>query len=486
MNLYDNWRWQIQLWLSAQDDLKDAYAYADFFTLQDHSLGYHLYSRMLYVLLSSFHKVYELPLIKKEFDLKHFLAAAVWVKLPPEEAYNFFKDKQILTRPEFDKLDDFTRQSAFTAANISKRTLEKSLKPAIETAILEGWSLPTLKKNLDQVLTTNAHLENIYRTNIQSAYNHGHMEGIYSLKEPIPGYQFYAVVDDRTTDICSSRDGMIFKTAEVGDSGEIPPLHYRCRSTIIPIFADQIKGMGGYTGEPSPIPPLTGFGRFTPQLKYKAPVPVIPYIPVPTPTGIAPKGVTPTAFKELPEVNADMMHDIGLFEKYRTGTYGASGSSLPVESGAVYLQPEVAGGKLTRHYVKLKGEVHSVTLHYPDTEKKVFTMHTHPIQNTPSPQDVYSVLISNEDVSLVISDNYVMIIRKNISGKVYAQEGIVGQSKEFNKKIFEGVRDKWDALNDIQKASTPLVDVQFEALKDYGAEHNLYTLTKLKREEFGI
>jgi len=83
VNLYDNWRDQVQMWLSTNANLKDAYTYADFFTLKDHSLAYHLYSRMLYVLLSSFHEVYELPLIKKEFDLKHFLAAGVWVKLPP-------------------------------------------------------------------------------------------------------------------------------------------------------------------------------------------------------------------------------------------------------------------------------------------------------------------------------------------------------------------------------------------------------------------
>ena len=45
-------------------------------------------------------------------------------------------------------------------------------------------------------------------------------------------YQWVSVLDSATTDICRSRDGNIYR---YGD-GPVPPAHYRCRSTIVPVI----------------------------------------------------------------------------------------------------------------------------------------------------------------------------------------------------------------------------------------------------------
>jgi SPP1 gp7 family putative phage head morphogenesis protein len=52
-------------------------------------------------------------------------------------------------------------------------------------------------------------------------------------KKAIVGYQYVAVLDDRTSEVCASRDGKIF---EVDDIGHLPPAHYNCRSTTVPVF----------------------------------------------------------------------------------------------------------------------------------------------------------------------------------------------------------------------------------------------------------
>lgn len=44
--------------------------------------------------------------------------------------------------------------------------------------------------------------------------------------------QFVATLDARTTPICQATDGQIFKTGE----GPIPPLHFGCRSTRVPVI----------------------------------------------------------------------------------------------------------------------------------------------------------------------------------------------------------------------------------------------------------
>ena len=50
--------------------------------------------------------------------------------------------------------------------------------------------------------------------------------------------RYVAVLDGRTTTICGSLDGRIFKTGE----GVIPPAHFQCRSTRIPIISRDYIG----------------------------------------------------------------------------------------------------------------------------------------------------------------------------------------------------------------------------------------------------
>jgi SPP1 gp7 family putative phage head morphogenesis protein len=57
---------------------------------------------------------------------------------------------------------------------------------------------------------------------------------VYAANEKsIVGWQYVAVLDSRTTPICSHRDGTIYP---VGDTRHLPPAHFRCRSTTIPVF----------------------------------------------------------------------------------------------------------------------------------------------------------------------------------------------------------------------------------------------------------
>lgn len=52
-------------------------------------------------------------------------------------------------------------------------------------------------------------------------------------------YQWVAILDSSTTEICRSRDGKVYQYGE----GPTPPAHYSCRSFIIPIVASAIKDM---------------------------------------------------------------------------------------------------------------------------------------------------------------------------------------------------------------------------------------------------
>ena len=60
-------------------------------------------------------------------------------------------------------------------------------------------------------------------------------------KQALQGWQYVAVLDARTTPTCAHLDGKIFP---VGDTEHLPPRHFYCRSTTIPVvkkYEDLLK-----------------------------------------------------------------------------------------------------------------------------------------------------------------------------------------------------------------------------------------------------
>jgi SPP1 gp7 family putative phage head morphogenesis protein len=65
-----------------------------------------------------------------------------------------------------------------------------------------------------------------------SAISNAVRQAVYKAnKKIIPREQYVATLDSRTTPICQSLDGQVFKTGE----GEIPPVHMNCRSIRVPV-----------------------------------------------------------------------------------------------------------------------------------------------------------------------------------------------------------------------------------------------------------
>lgn len=63
----------------------------------------------------------------------------------------------------------------------------------------------------------------------------------------VDSFEFSAIIDEFTSDICLGMDGRIFKLSEAKPGINIPPLHNHCRSIIIPkISEDKIVNKQGY------------------------------------------------------------------------------------------------------------------------------------------------------------------------------------------------------------------------------------------------
>jgi len=67
-------------------------------------------------------------------------------------------------------------------------------------------------------------------TSVQTQVDHA----IYSSNaKALQGWQYVAVLDARTTPLCAHRDGTIYP---INDTAHLPPAHFNCRSTTIPVF----------------------------------------------------------------------------------------------------------------------------------------------------------------------------------------------------------------------------------------------------------
>jgi SPP1 gp7 family putative phage head morphogenesis protein len=122
-----------------------------------------------------------------------------------------------------------------------------------------------------QMTTGGTHrIATVVRTNAFEAIN----EARYSeftdpaLDDFIEGLEYSAILDDRTTQICTHLDGRIYPK----DSGEWdsirPPNHYNCRSLLVPVtIIDEVEGKdsekGSIYSKPSSISPQDGFGGET-------------------------------------------------------------------------------------------------------------------------------------------------------------------------------------------------------------------------------
>lgn len=83
--------------------------------------------------------------------------------------------------------------------------------------------------------------ETLVRTNLTDGYNQGRLNRFRDpkLSPFIIGIQYSAILDERTTEVCSFLHGKVFKPGDPALDQLTPPNHFNCRSLLVPIMVDQ-------------------------------------------------------------------------------------------------------------------------------------------------------------------------------------------------------------------------------------------------------
>lgn len=134
---------------------------------------------------------------------------------------------RILEAESFKVTGDYSTEITKRARNI--------IMQGIKDGVSESQILSLLRDELDNY--TDTWLSTVIRTKTTEIYNDARKSFWDSdpiAKQVIEAYQFSAILDDRTTDVCRDLDGHIFDKGEFLDK-ITPPLHFNCRSLLVPV-----------------------------------------------------------------------------------------------------------------------------------------------------------------------------------------------------------------------------------------------------------
>ena len=192
-----------------------------------------------------------------------------------EGTIDFLARRIDATGTEIELLRRTYTDEALRVTREASEFLEKELQEAIVETVLDGGGVKEGVKGLRDAFQRAGYapeadyrLEAIFRTQTQTAYSAGRVNAWRdpAIDEILWGFEFTAVADDRTTELCQGLDGTRRPKSDPLWVQCTPPLHWNCRSTLIEIFNDEKLAVP--TDLPANVTPQAGF-NFNPGDVYR-------------------------------------------------------------------------------------------------------------------------------------------------------------------------------------------------------------------------
>jgi len=171
--------------------------------------------------------------------------------LPMAEAQQFWRDKVKLGPGEFAKLSDEAKVKAFAISGIAKGNELDTVCTALQRAIDQGTTFEQFKKDCGDIFERRGwtgkrawRVDNIFRTNIQTAYNVGHYKQLKDDGSLLPYWRYSAINDSRTRPTHLAMDGRVWPAEHPMWDTWFPPNGYRCRCSVTGLTKSQVARRG--------------------------------------------------------------------------------------------------------------------------------------------------------------------------------------------------------------------------------------------------
>lgn len=161
--------------------------------------------------------------------------------LPFEEALAYWRTKVVLPPEEFRRLADEAKALAFSVAGVAALDVLHDLWRLLDRAIEEGLTVGEFQEKAREVFQAKGwegpapyRLDNIFRTNIQTAFNVGRYKQMTDpdVLEARPYWMYDAVNDSRTRPTHLALDGTVRRADDPFWDTWYPPNGYRCRCAV--------------------------------------------------------------------------------------------------------------------------------------------------------------------------------------------------------------------------------------------------------------
>ena len=193
------------------------------------------------------------------------------VSMTFEEAEAYFRQRVPVTAPVFYSIAYEYRALAFTVSGYSKLQILRRFYEELLAAIEDGNTLTEFRASINSFLeregydgATPYQAENIFRSNIQTAYNVGHYKQMTApdVMELRPYWQYDAVNDSRTRPSHLAMDGRVYPADHPVWDTWFPPNGFKCRCAVRTLSRRQVERLGLQVETQLPRSGVLEDGRF--------------------------------------------------------------------------------------------------------------------------------------------------------------------------------------------------------------------------------
>ena len=166
----------------------------------------------------------------------------------PDAAIEFWKQRAKLTDEEAKALGEEVKHRAFYVTGLAKQDLVQLVSDGIEEALKNGETLADFKKRIAAAIQTQGwhdyRVENIFRTNMQTAYSAGRYKKMQAVKASRPYWQYIAVMDKRVRPSHAILHEKVYPADHEFWATNYPPNGFRCRCGVRTLSARQVEKQG--------------------------------------------------------------------------------------------------------------------------------------------------------------------------------------------------------------------------------------------------
>ena len=170
--------------------------------------------------------------------------------LKPEKAVEWFKSKNIVSPDVFKALDDSAKARAFSVSGLTENYTLEVVKDSLDEALATGQNFTTWLTNLEDTLAAAGigtasisvvHWELVHVQNTSLALAAGRYVQQMRVADVRPYWHFWN--PDPKTPVCQTLEGKTFRADEF-PMRYYPPNHFRCKSMILTLDADEVAAEG--------------------------------------------------------------------------------------------------------------------------------------------------------------------------------------------------------------------------------------------------